>query len=665
MELSDKRMEALRAVADALIPGIEPVDGDGDPGAASYRLRASDLRVAEQVPAVLERLTPAERREFARLLDLLASPLLGLTWAGPLRPIDRLSPAQRERLLERWSRSPIGVLRKSFRALKRLIGFLFYGGSDGAGNPVWQGMGYPGPLPDVVPAEPSVTPWSLSGGEEIACDVVVVGSGAGGGLAAGLLAEAGQEVVLVDKGPYLPESELNQREAEMVGRLYERAGALTSADGGVSIFAGSCLGGGTTINWSGSFATPEAILGEWAERLALPELTGASFRRSLEAVQEAVGVTTAESPDNPQNAALRRGSEALGHRVDVVPRNVRGCTADECRGCGYCGLGCRRGSKRGTLRSWIPRATAAGARVLPDTEVERILVEAGRVTGVETVTQGADGAPRRRIFRAPRVVVAAGSIHTPALLMRSGLTHPHLGRHLHLHPTVAVSARYDDPIDPWWGTMMSAVNNQFTDLDGHYGFKIETPPAHPGLMAMALPWVSGRQFKEDMLSMRRVGSFIILLRDRFGGRVTVDRDGYPVVRYRVHRYDRMHMIRGIAEGARIHRRAGAEEILLPHATLPRIPRSAGEDALEDSLRGLLDLPWKPNTFPLFSAHQMATCRMGGRAEEAPLAPDGSFRGTEGLWVADGSALPSASGVNPMITIQALAHHTISGLVAGL
>jgi choline dehydrogenase-like flavoprotein len=317
------------------------------------------------------------------------------------------------------------------------------------------------------------------------------------------------------------------------------------------------------------------------------------------------------------------------------------------------------------LRTWIRRAAAAGARILVDTEVSRVLVREGAVWGVEGVHAPAEGPAVPVRIRARRVVVAAGSIHTPALLLRSGLSHPHLGRHLYLHPTVPVAGFYEDDMVPWWGVMMSTVNDELAHQDGGYGCKIETPPVHTGLLGLATPWTSARQHKESMLDGRRSGNFIVLTRDRFGGRVTVDRQGRPEVRYRLHRYDRKHLLRGIEECVRIHLAAGARSTYVPHSTFPRIEAGASDAQVQAFLEGLRRLPWKSGTFQLFTAHQMGTCRMGGSPKKAPVSPEGEVYGVKNLFVADASAFPAASGVNPMTSIQTLAYHTIQGLITRL
>jgi len=661
MLFSDSQLEALRAACDALVPSVPRAD---DPHGFWGRA-AHDIGVAEQVAALVEALPIAQQKEFGQLLDLLGSRLLGLTWLGPLKPITTLTPAQRETMLQRWLRSPIPQLRKGFCTLKDATALFFYGSSTAdAPNPNWPALGYPGPISAPPDVEHPIRPLAPEQDVTLTCETVVVGSGAGGGVVAGELAEAGQDVIVVEKGPYADRPDFTQREVETMQRLYEQKGGLTTKSGSVSVLAGSCLGGGTTVNWAGAFRTPEAILRQWAEQHDAPHFLGDAFQQSLSTLEETLHIgADRNTKDNPQNRALREGCQALGYHIDDIPRNQRPPQSeDEWRRIGFSPYGDQDGLKQSTLRTYLQRAVDQGARILADTTVERVTIENGRATGiVGTYTGGTR--PIRVTIRAERVVVAAGSIHTPALLQRSGVEHEHLGRHLFFHPTVAVAARYPAKMEPWYGPMMSAVSNEFSKLDDLYGPKLETPPTHAGILGLALPWRSGEQHKAVMQHADHIGSFIVLTRDRDSGRVTVDRHGQPVLHYSLSDYDRDHLLRGIAEACRIHLAAGAEEVYFPHNSAPTYQRVHGEAELEKFLADIPSWGWKANRFPLFTAHQMGTCRMGGDAKRHPVAPDGAVRGVRGLYVADASCFPESSGVNPMLSIQAIAHHTAQGLKA--
>jgi len=256
--------------------------------------------------------------------------------------------------------------------------------------------------------------------------------------------------------------------------------------------------------------------------------------------------------------------------------------------------------------------------------------------------------------RAKAVVVAAGSVHSPALLLRSGVTLPALGRNLALHPATAVLADMEQDVRPWTGTVQAHYSDQFADLDSGYGFKFETAPIHPSLQALAAPWESAAGHRNRMAKLPRTALVGILLRDRFGGCVRVDREGVAVVDYRLSRYDRAHLRHAIATAAQVLEAAGAREIWLPLARDVSY-RPGGKDARQDWLRRVDAAGWGPNEILLVTFHQMASCRMGASARESVVDAEHRVWGIRGLYVADASTFPSASGVNPMLTVMAMAH----------
>lgn len=665
MQFTEAQRVTLRALADTFIPALTPPEPPADP--AYWSRSGSEGIDLDKLAEALAAQPAGAQQEFRQLLKLLDSPALGLTWLGPLRPFARLEPAQREKLLQSWAASAVPHLRKGFQALRKLCMFLYYGGSTPEQEQfVWEHIGYPGPqvADEPVTAEKPLHVLRPTQDVRYDCDVLVIGSGAGGGVVAGELAAAGHEVLVLEKGPYFHGSDFSQREVDMLGALYDARGTLSTQDGGVALLAGSCLGGGTTVNWAGAFRTPDYVLREWAQEHQVPHFTSAAFRESLDAVSRVLNVNIDYVRHNGQNQALLDGSRRLGQEVKLIPRNERhhNDSDQQFQGLGYSCFGDRYGVKQGTLNTYLQTAFEHGARLLCDTRVERVTIEHGRATGAEAVYTTPEGRRLRVLVRARRVVVAGGSIQTPALLLRSGLRHPHLGQHLHLHPTVVVSGLYPQRMDAWHGPMMSVVNDGFTMLDGtNFGAKIETPPAHPGLMSMVLPWRSGRHHKELMAQAAHLGSFIVLTRDRDGGRVTVDKHGAALIDYTLSDFDRAHLLEGVRAAATIHAAAGAHTVLLPHGTLPMLRAENGQILNPEVLAGLPQLSWKANQFGLYSAHQMSTCRMGGHPATHPTSPTGELYEVKNLFVADASAFPACSGVNPMLTIMALAHHTAQHL----
>lgn len=626
MSLSPRAMAALHAVAATLVGG----------GAEDADLVT---RVAGHV-ATLPR--AADRAELDLLLRLFENRVVNLLVAGIPRPISAMTLAQRERYLRGWATSRLPPRRKAFQALKRIVTVTHYT-TPGAARTI----GYPGP-PGPPPATPKpIRPLRISADTTLTCDVVVVGSGAGGAVVAAELAARGKDVVVLEKGGYRNEADFTQREDEGLEQLYDAGGLLATRDLSLVVLQGATLGGGTVVNYTTSFPTPDAVRDEWAREHGLPHFTGPEFTQSLDAAARRIGVNTDHAAPSGRDQVLIRGLARLGWHHGLLPRNVRGCTQDDA--CGYCGYGCRAAAKQSTLVTYLPDAIAHGARVVVDCDVQRVSIAKGQATGVEARV----GAHALRV-RAAAVVVACGSIHSPALLLRSGVSLPALGRFLALHPATAVFGEMAEAVRPWTGTLQAHYSDQFADLDHGYGFKFETAPVHPSLLALAAPWESAAQYGDRMGRLAHTALCGILLRDRFGGRVQVDRDGCPVVHYRISRYDAAHLHRALAAGAELLEAAGAREIWAPLARC--ISYKPGAPRAREQWLGRVDgAGWGANQLLLVTFHQMASCRMGASARSSVVDPEHRVWGVRGLYVADASVFPSASGVNPMLTIMGIAH----------
>ena len=600
----------------------------------------------------------ADRAELVQLLGLLESRAANLALAGVPRRFSALSLPERERFLRGWATSWLPLKRKAFQALKRLAAFLYYT-ADGSG--AWERIGYPGPL-GPPPARPKpIRPLAVTSDTSLDCDVVVIGSGAGGGVVAGRLAAAGKSVVVLEKGGYLNEADFTHREAESLERLYDARGMLTTEDLGILILQGSCLGGGTVVNYTTSFHTPDLVREQWTREHRLPHFASREYTDSVDAAARRINANTDHSAPGGRDRVLVRGLERLGWHHGLLPRDVRGCPQDD--ECGYCGMGCRRAAKQSTLVTYLQDAFERGARIVVHSDVRRVILERGRAVGVEAMVSEAAADARRPVslvVRAKAVVIACGAIHSPALLRRSGVSLPALGRHLALHPSTGVLALMDEEIRPWTGTIQARYSDQFADLDSGYGFKFETVPMHPSLAAMGFPWESGAGHRALMARLPRVAFVGILLRDRDGGRIGVDRSGNPVVRYRPSRYDLGHLRRGIAAAAQLLEAAGAREIWSAQARY--VAYRPGGGAHAHWLERVDAAGLGPNQLLLVTFHQMASCRMGASAKTSVVNADNQVWGVPGLYVADASVFPSASGVNPMLTIMGIAHRA-AGIIA--
>lgn len=647
--LNSSERRSLEAACNALLPALAAEAGD-DP--RLFGLAAADLDVAVALEQALTTLDRPQQAQFRQLLRALNQPVLIGLLAGTPRRFSALSQPQQERVLLALATHRVPLLRTGFQALKRLATFLFYSLTDAHGhNPTWPALGYtPSTNPPAAPARLRLH--TISAPTTLECDVCVIGSGAGGSVMAAELARAGQRVIVLEAGSGQQSPDFDQREFVGMQSLYLDHGLTASRDLGVSILAGATLGGGTTVNWQTSLRTPDAIRDEWAARSGCVHFADTSFTRSLDAVTARLAVSTAETEIYPNNAVLRDGCATLGYHTATLPRNARGCDAAQC---GFCVYGCRHGGKQSTAVTYLLDAQRDGdTTIIPHCRAERVTIANRRVTGVlATATQPGSGRQTPVQVRAARVVVAAGAIHSPALLLRSGLDLPALGRHLFLHPTSSVSGTYAAPIAPWLGPPQSVLCDEFANLAGLYGFRLETAPAHPGLLALGTPWFGARDHRREMQQSLHKSALIVLVRDAVGGRVRISRSGRPLIDYRPGAREQEHLRQGIAAAARVHIAAGAHEVLTLFTRERRLRSAAAIDAFcEQIARYALDRNWST----LFSAHQMGTCRMGRDARTAVCDERGAVFGVRGLFVADGSAFPAASGVNPMITIMALAHH---------
>lgn len=648
---SDRRLAALTAICEAFLPSVSRPD---DP--AGYWARsAGDIGVADRILNALEKAKTEDRRKFGQLLDLLASPLLGFTWQGPLKPAQRLSLAQRTRLLQKWAKSPFSDIRYGYNSLRKLVMLVYYGDVFGpeATNPNWPALGYE---PVSYPPQKSTPICSQPAGHHILdCDTLVIGSGAGGSVVAAMHAVAGRDVIVVDKGAFVSPEEMSQREFPGIQSQFEAGGLLTSDDGGITVLAGSTIGGGTTINWAASLRTPDYVLAEWAASGNLQFLDKA-YQKGFEFIEQRNHINSGYT-HNPQNKALIDSGAKLGWHSQSIPNNIRfpaGMPEETAwKALGFSCYGDRYGIKQGAVQTFLTDAVEKGARVYSHIDIQRITTSNGVATGAEGLIRDTHGATKPVSIRAKKVVVSAGALHTPVLLLKSGLTHPQIGRNLWLHPVAATAAVMPEDTLPWYGPMMTGLVNEFERLDGNWGVRIECPPVHPGLGAFALSWADGESFKQQMLDIRKMAVHVVLTRDRFGGSVTVGkRSGQPVIHYKLSDYDKKHLQRGLLESARLHAAAGAGRILVPH-NIPIVfdPKSEKTDSLSEAISSR---KWRANDFGLFTAHQMGTCRMGGKPD-SPVKPNGETREVRNLYVADASLFPSASGVNPMLSVQALAY----------
>ena len=656
--LSPRQRAVLEAVCATLVPAV-PVDDDP---AGFFAASYEGTGLLERVEGLIASLAdPRDRLRLRLLLDALGSRLVSLATSGRLRPFHALDPAAREAVLHGWAESGVQLRRAGFQALKRLVHVGYYAWpTEGRSHPAWRAVGYPGPLPAPGETFEPLPTLRVDRDTTLECDVVVVGSGAGGGVVAGLLAEAGRSVVVLEKGENPTAERFTQVEGDMLNAFYLDHGLLMTQSGSMPILAGSALGGGTVINYTTSFPLPERAREEWARRSGLSLFTGADFEASFRRVSERVGVTTDYSEPAERDRILERGCRALGWHVDVIPRNVRGCKQG--LECGYCGYGCRHGAKRSTAVAYLADAARAGARLVVRCEAERVLFRGGCAAGVAARVTPAEGRPVELTVHAKAVVVACGSIYTPALLARSGLTNPAIGRGLRLHPATAVAGFFPERVEPWTGSIQTRYSDRFADLHDGYGVKFETAPVHFALPASAFGWEGARRYKETIARLGHLSIVGVLLRDRESGRVATGRDGRPRVHYELAPYDVAHLREGLRGAAQVLAAAGAVELFSIQQPPARC-RPGAPPWLEDFGAAMDARGYDRCRMSFITFHQMGSCPMGADPRTAVVGESGEVHGTRGLYVADASTFPASSGVNPMLTIMAIADQVARGMIA--
>lgn len=651
--ISEVQRAALEALCDTFAPSIERRD---DPTGFWARSAA-----AMGIPAVIEDrlasgLVPEEQLEGLRqLLDALAQQ--GLTEAPQ---------EAREQIVHGFMASGPDALA-GLASLRGLTHLLFYALPDEAGrNPNWEAIGYPGPRS--APPPPGEAPKTIpvtrpqDATLELTADVVVIGSGSGGGVVAGHLARQGKDVVVLEAGGYYNEADFNQLELWAYENLYRAGGIAATADGSVALMTGSNLGGGSTINWTNCLRPYQWVREQWEREHGLEGLAGSEFDRLLNAASERIAVNDRCSDHSPLTQTLERACQASGFAWQTITRNADAERYDP-DSAGLMGFGDQSGAKLGTLKTWLQDAADAGARFVVNCGVERILVEDGRAKGVEGTYSGPDGQTARVKVHAPTVVVAAGALDTPALLLRSGIGGPAAGDYLRLHPATAVAGFYDSPQKGWWGAPQTGLSTQFADIEDGYGFLIETSHSSPGVSASAMPWHTGEQHKAAMARGAHTAAFVLLTRDRGHGRVTIGAAGNPVHHYAMDdELDQRVFRQGLAELVKLHETAGAYEIVTFHRALAPWRRDSGETIGQFADR-VRSAPLGPYEHATFSLHHMGSARMGADPATSVADTWGELHDTKGVWIGDASAFPTASGTNPMLTTMALALRTAEAIAA--
>ncbi|MCY1266181.1 GMC family oxidoreductase [Pseudomonas jinjuensis] len=527
------------------------------------------------------------------------------------------------------------------------------------------------PVPDPF-AEGLARGWKVHDGSRLEndltleADVVVVGSGAGGGTTAEILSAAGFKVLLVEEGPLKTSSDFRMQEPEAYASLYQEGIGRMSKDGAITILQGRAVGGTTLVNWTSSFRTPAATLEHWAKEHGVKGHSPAEMAPWFGKMEQRLGVAPWAIPPNANNDVIRTGCEKLGYHWKVIPRNVRGCW-----NIGYCGMGCPTNAKQSMLVTTIPATLEKGGELLYLARANRLLLEGDRVAGLECL--GMDErcvAPngRKVTVRARHYVLAGGGINTPAILMRSKAPDPHqrAGKRTFLHVVNFSAAQFEEAVNPFYGAPQSIYCDHFQWDDGVAGrmsYKLEVPPLQPALATTLL----GRFGIDNALRMEQLphtNMILALMRDGFHpdsaeGTVSLRGDDTPVLDYRMTDYTWDGIRRAFHSMAEIQFAAGAKAVLPLHNDAGYVKTLQEARALIDGLR--LEL----YRTRLGSAHVMGGCAMGEDPRQAVCDSLGRHHQLRNLSIHDGSLFPTSIGANPQLSVYGLAAQLSGALVERL
>lgn len=515
--------------------------------------------------------------------------------------------------------------------------------------------------------------WRVFGGahaalpEQLHCDVVIVGTGAGAGITAELLTLAGLSVVLVEEGPLLSSSDFRQRESEAYPSLYQESAARKTADKAINILQGRCVGGSTTVNWTSSFRTPPETLMHWQRHFGLTEFTTAAMAPWFEQAERRLNIGPWLTPPNTNNELLRSGAARLGIEASGIARNVKGCW-----NLGSCGMGCPTNAKQSMLVTTIPAALDRGATLLVQTRahvLELVQQKASALVCMPVTGNGSVPAGSRatRII-ARHYVVAGGAINSPALLQRSDVPDPHglLGSRTFLHPVVISAATFEQKVEAWDGAPQTIYSDHFLNtqpIDGAIGYKLEAPPMHPLIFASTLAGY-GQAQADSLRQFPHMHSLLALMRDGFhpqstGGQVKLQSDRTPVLDYPLNDFVMDGARRALLSMAEIQFAAGARTVVPVH-------EMAGTyTSWSQAQAAIKALPMKPLLTRVVSAHVMGGCAMGVSERQGVVRPDGTHWQVGNLSVHDGSLFPTSIGANPQLSVYGFANKLATGLAKRL
>lgn len=611
-KFSPAELRAATALAEAMLPG-------------SRLVRPADENLVAYVARVAHDVAPPLVKVFAKLATFLDRAAI----ARSGRLFSDLDADAQQSMLERWYEDP--VMRGPVGLVAFACKFMHFDASRG----YWHG-----PKTNVAPQlEPLAYASQIVDGDaqrgDLECDVVVVGTGAGGAVAGKELADRGFAVVFVEEGRYWRRDSVSGTSVDAYYKYYR--GAIALGPSPFPVFMGRMVGGSTAINGGTCFRTPGWVLDEWCERLGTEDFSEERLTPHFEQVERTLGVAPADRAlVGPAADVIERGCKRFGWANGPILRN-----ASACEGAGFCDFGCPTDARRSTNLSYIPPALRKGAVCLTGLRADEILLERGRAVGVSAVTKRG----RRVRVRARAVVLAGGALPTPTLLLHQGLCNSsgQLGRNLSLHPSTALSALMDEPIRGPRRMPQGWQVHEFL----RQGLLLTHAQSDDNFSGVQFTYY-GRRLMDVLDGFDRMAGLAILVRDEAQqGRILRNAWGHTLLKYALTRedLDRTHL--GLVHGAELLLAAGAKEVYVP---LPGVLPLRTRDELE-RFRHTTIAPSQPQNL---SYHPLGTARMGRDPRTSVVGLDHQTHDVPGLWLVDGSTVPGPPGVNPQVTIMAMA-----------
>lgn len=699
---SASQIQTLSSVCEAFLPPLSSAHQNQSIPMSLSQLSGADFPIPDEVAEKLVTNGLPEAVKLISVILMLLSTRLGsllvcgfvcLKWRWPfILKFSELSVKQREEILLKWSKQSFIIpLRLVFVVLKVICCYITFSLTDeNYENQTLESIGYlvnkeneslnktkkERPLERGIIEMTYANDFTLmnslvSKGLEVKkdiednvycvkCDVVIVGSGSGGGVAAAVLANSGLKVLVLEKGEYFVPEDYSCLEGPSMRELYESGGMLSTIDGKTMIMSGTTVGGGSAVNWAATIRTPEFVLRDWAVNQNLPLFGSIEYQEAMNIVSERLGVTEYCTEEGFQNKVIRKGCENLGLKVERISRN-----SSEDHYCGDCCYGCKTGDKKGTDSTWLVDAVNNDAVIITGCKAQKFILEENKNGDTRKRCLGViANAVNKKItiklrIEASATIAAGGSLCTPPLMISSGLKNQHIGKNLHLHPVLFAWGYFPEPISGITGksheggilTSLHKVDSQ----ESNFTALVEAAALGPASFAAMFPWLSGLGIKEGMARYTRTATLFTLVRDKGSGRVKSE----GRIRYWLDDIDKENLKTGLRRALKILVAAGAVEV----GTFRSDGQSIKCEGITDGdLEEFLDTVTaaegpesKGDFWTMYaSAHQMGSCKMGASDENGAVDENGESWEAKDLFVFDGSALPTAVGINPMLTIEATA-----------